>query len=67
MEMTLSMITKANAELELRPLEASQSEIVSGGGIPVQQELIRYGGLFTSTTGPFGSDLLLYAVWKSKH
>ena len=31
----MSTNTKANAELELRPLEDHELKIVSGGGIPV--------------------------------
>jgi hypothetical protein len=58
----MSMITKANAELELRPLEAHEMDIASGGGIPVQQNLVRYGGWFTPTYGPFGMELYVRAV-----
>ena len=62
MEMTMSTATKANAELESRPLEAHELDIVSGSGIPVQQKAVFYGGWFTPTYGPFAAELYIRVV-----
>jgi hypothetical protein len=59
MEMTMSMTTKANAELELRPLHVRELDIVSGGGIPVQQPFFRDGR--AAGYGRFQLDL--YFAW----
>ena len=63
----MSTTMKANAELEPRPLEAHELDIVSGSGIPVQQYLLRYGlrpeggSAYGSRWGMCGHDLA--AAW----
>jgi hypothetical protein len=58
MEMTMSTTMKANAELEPRPLEAHELDM-SGGGIPVQQIMLRNGRALGY--GPV--ELELYYAW----
>jgi len=54
----MSTNTKANAELELRPLEDHELKIVSGGGIPVDTPM----GLGAWGGPMFGMDLYFFGV-----
>lgn len=56
MEMTMTSTTSANAELENRPLEAHELDIVSGGGISAQQPTIDG---YLGARGDFGA----YETW----
>ena len=60
----MSTNMQANAELELRSLDAHELDIVSGAGIPVQQEAVIWGwgswGPYVGG-GPFKADALTYS------